>query len=162
MVRCSHDWETYCVFIYPVSLSSCVSRISRKTCVTLQQNNTNMLPQIQPILFTFSHLHSTGTFTFGPGGPWMPGCPCIHLQDAFPAVRPISAYPPHCRVQRGEKKKQLKLPTHISNRGLGNHVERKLTHHTRELTAALGISLLWVTWHLHLLEVHLERNKRQH
>ena len=45
----------------------------------------------------------TGALTFGPGGPWMPGCPCIHLQDALPAVRPISAYPPHCDEEIGDR-----------------------------------------------------------
>lgn len=36
--------------------------------------------------------------TLGPGRPWTPGCPCTHLQVALPlpAVKPISAYPPHC------------------------------------------------------------------
>lgn len=47
----------------------------------------------------------------------MPGCPCIHLQDALPAVRPISAYPPHCRGQEGETT-VLKLHTHLLTVGV--------------------------------------------
>lgn len=50
------------------------------------------------------------TFTFGPGAPWMPGCPCIHLQEGLPPVRPITAYPPHC------------------NGHIGNHVTPHILH----------------------------------
>lgn len=41
--------------------------------------------------------HGFSPPTFGPGGPWTPGCPCMHLQGAGASLRPISAYPPHCR-----------------------------------------------------------------
>lgn len=91
-------WLTCCAYIYPVSLSSWVSGFSWKTSVTLQKNiyikrNSTCL---------VSALSRHRTFTFGPGGPWIPGCPCIHLQDALPAVRPISAYPPHCHGHKGK------------------------------------------------------------
>lgn len=96
-------WKN-CTYVYPVSWSSWISRFSWKTTVTLQKNGIKYLLSVQLVSPVFSNFHCTGTFTFGPGGPWMPGCPCIHLQDGPPAVRPISAYPPHCHGQKGETK----------------------------------------------------------
>lgn len=94
------------------------------------------------------------TSTFGPGGPWMPGCPCIHLQDALPAARPISAYPPHCH---GHKGKTIYMMYHWQR--TSHHVDLDQTYHTGELTASLWVNLLWVTGHFHLLEIHLKEDK---
>lgn len=94
-----HNWETYCTCIYQVSLSSRVSGFSWKTSVTLQKNKKYVKTNTTCLLTMLSLYRS---FTFGPGGPWMPGCPCLHLQEALPAVRPISAYPPHCHGHKGK------------------------------------------------------------
>lgn len=72
----------------------------------------------------------------------MPACPCIHLQDALPAVRPISAYPPHCHGQK--KESGLETPNRTVTEGAKTMVNPRSTHHTGELTAALRVRLLWV------------------
>lgn len=99
--------------------------------------------------------------TLGPGRPWTPGCPCTHLQVALPlpAVKPISAYPPHCwRTSWWEQADDL-LKAHVGQEGKSPHTGQ-LTYHTGQLAAAFRVCLIRIAGHLHLLQIHLHKYRR--
>lgn len=131
--------------IYPVSLSSGVSRFTRKASVTLQVHEI-----MKSVLIIVSRLWQLLIATFGPGGPWMPGCPCMHLQGAGPSVRPISAYPPHC-----QRNKDLDKRGHTANRWLAamwSRVRRTTLESSQQpsdwaLSGSHDITICWrSTW----------------
>lgn len=149
-----HNWETYCTCIYPVSLSSRVSGFSWKTSVTLQKNK-KMSKQIQLVFLLFFHCRYHSPLALE-----VPECQVVHAYICKKLFQLLdqSLHTLHTAMDI-KVRQQFKNYTHLWQKEW-NHAEWERTHHTGEFAAALWISLLWVTGHLHLLEVHLERDKR--
>lgn len=125
-----------CIHIYPVSLSPCVSSFSGKTSVTLQGEWNMKSGLIHSVLFVW--LPQVFTFTFGPGAPWMPGCPCMHLQGFRPSLSPISACPPHCQRQHDLDSTDAFLTDSSASCGIRADAPRWRAHSSPQSEPSLG------------------------